>query len=377
MDDRKIVRTGLTKSPMSVGVKAANTGFTRSPATDGREATNTSGMYHMNDRKVGAVLLACLTALVLSAVLALGLGAVKFSPAEVFQGLFDPQNDTVRQILLYVRLPRLLAALSAGAALAVSGVIIQTVLANPLASPGVIGVNAGAGLFATAAMALLPGAFWAVPISAFLGALLTVFVVYGIARKAGASRTTLILSGVAVSSFMIAGINTLSNLYPDILRGLRDFQIGGFAGVSMRQLLPAGVIIVAGILTALIFGGELSVLSLGEGTARSLGLNVSLFRLLFLAAAAALAGAAVSFSGLLGFIGLIVPHMARLILRGSGKRMLIGTSGMMGAAFLTLCDTFARTLFSPGELPVGILTAYLGVPLFMWLLYKDRRRRRD
>ncbi|MDR3092225.1 MAG: iron ABC transporter permease [Clostridiales bacterium] len=331
----------------------------------------------MDNGKNGAVLLACLAALIFSAALALNLGAVRLTPSEVFQGLFGSPNDAARQIMLNVRLPRLLAGAMAGAALAVSGVILQTILSNPLAAPGIIGVNAGAGLFAAAAMALLPGAFWAVPVSAFLGALLTVLLVYGAARAAGASRTTLILSGVAVSSLMTAGINTLLSLYPDILRGLRDFQTGGFAGVSIRQLLPAGVVITIGLLTALFFGGELSVLSLGEDSARALGLNAGLFRFLFLGLAAALAGAAVSFSGLLGFIGLIVPHMAKLLLPNGGKRMFIGTSAIMGAAFLTLCDTAARTLFSPGELPVGVLAAYLGVPLFMWLLYRDRRRRRD
>lgn len=331
-------------------------------------------MEHKRNR---IVLLTCAASLLAAALLTLGLGAVRLSVPEIIGGLSGEKEGVAKQILLYVRLPRLLAAVLAGAGLAVSGVIIQTVLANPLASPGIIGVNAGAGLFAAAAMALLPGFIWLVPVSAFAGALLAVLLVYGIARRAGASRMTLILSGVAISSLMTAGINTLSNLFPDILRSLRDFQTGGFAGVSAKLLFPAGAVILLSLTLTVLFGGELEVLGLGEETARSLGLNVRLYRLLFLTLAAALAGAAVSFAGLLGFVGLIVPHMTRLLLCGAGKRTLILCSALMGAVFLTLCDTAARTLFAPHELPVGILVAYLGSPFFLWLLFKDRRRRHD
>jgi iron complex transport system permease protein len=331
----------------------------------------------MENKRNYIIILICAADLVLASLLALGLGAVPLSFTEIISGLFGENAETAKQILLYVRLPRLFAAIFAGAGLAVSGVIIQTVLANPLASPGIIGVNAGAGLFAAAVMAFLPGLIWLVPASAFAGALLSVFLVYGIARRAGASRMTLILSGVAISSMMTAGINTLSNLFPDILRNLRDFQTGGFAGVSAKLLFPAGAVILFSLTLTVLFGSELEVLGLGEETARSLGLNIRLYRFLFLALAAALAGAAVSFAGLLGFVGLMTPHMARLLLRGSGKRTLILVSALMGAAFLTLCDTAARTLFAPHELPVGILVAYLGVPFFLWLMFKDRRRRHD
>jgi iron complex transport system permease protein len=147
--------------------------------------------------------------------------------------------------------------------------------------------------------------------------------------------------------------------------------------VSAALLLPAGLVIFAMLGLALFFGGELSILELGENMAQGLGLHVRAFRLLFLAIAAALAGAAVSFAGLLGFIGLTVPHITRLLLRDSGKRMSLGVSAMIGATFLLLCDTVARTAFSPHELPVGVLVAYFGVPFFLWLLFKGRRRHHD
>ena len=328
----------------------------------------------MGNKRNKIIVPACVALLLLAALLALGLGAVRISVAEIWRSLLGEGTDPAGQILLYVRLPRLFASMLAGMGLAVSGVLLQSVLANPLAAPGIIGVNAGAGLFTAAAFALLPGMIWLIPVAAFAGALLTMLLVYGIARHAGASRLTLILSGVAVSSLMTAGIHTLANLYPDILRSLKDFQTGGFAGVSARLLLPAGCVILFGLVLAVLFGTELETLSLGEETARSLGLHVKRYRFLFLSLAAAMAGAAVSFAGLLGFVGLIVPHMARLLLRGPGTRTLLLTASLLGASFLLLCDTAARTLFSPHELPAGILLAFLGAPFFLWLLYKDRRR---
>jgi len=318
------------------------------------------------------VITICAISVIIAAMIALGFGAVKLSIPEIMNGLFSGENSSSQRILLYVRLPRLIASIFAGAGLAVSGVIIQTVLSNPLASPGIIGVNAGAGLFAVIAMIFFPGIIWSIPAAAFIGALFSVFLVYGIARKAGASRMTLILSGVAISSLMTAGINTLANFYPDILRNLRDFQTGGFAGVQMNLLFPAGAIIGLSLILTLLFSGELEILGLGEETAQSLGLNVRFYRFIFLTLSAALAGAAVSFAGLLGFIGLMMPHIARLILPGAGKRVLVTLSALMGAAFLTLCDTAARVLFSPHEIPVGIITAFLGAPFFLWLLFRRK-----
>lgn len=329
-----------------------------------------------SNKRSAIAILVCTISLLLAALLALSLGAVRLSLPALFDGLKEADSPAGR-ILLHVRVPRLLAAALAGAGLAVSGVLIQTVLQNPLASPGIIGVNAGAGLSVALCMVLLPGMVLILPFAAFLGALAAVLLVYGVARRAGASRMTLVLSGVALSSLLTAGINTLITLYPDIMTGLRDFQNGGFAGVSAGVLLPAGLVILFGLLASLLFAGELDVLGLGEITASSLGLPVRFYRFLFLALAAALAGAAVSFAGLLGFVGLIVPHMARLILRGGGKLPLLLLSALMGAVFLILCDTAARILFAPFELPVGILIAYLGVPFFLWLLFRERRKRHD
>jgi iron complex transport system permease protein len=319
---------------------------------------------------------ALVAVLLLSLLPALGMGAVRLSPADILRGLSDSRSVSGR-ILLYARLPRILAALSAGAGLSVSGVLIQTVLANPLASPGIIGINAGAGLFTAAAMAFLPGAALILPGAAFLGALCTALSVFGIARCTGASKITLVLSGVAVSGLMTAGISALTVLFPEIMAGMHDFQIGGFTGVSASAILPAVALILAGLAASLLFAGELEILGLGEETALSLGLRVRPYRFLFLSLSAALCGAAVSYGGLIGFVGLIVPHAARMLFPGAGKRALIAASCLMGAAFLLLCDTAACSLFSPFELPVGIPVSFMGAPFFLRLILKERRRRHD
>jgi iron complex transport system permease protein len=332
--------------------------------------------FYTEHRRSVLVVLACALFLAVAALCSLGIGAVPLSARGVWAGLLAGDASTAGRILYHVRLPRLFAAALAGAGLSASGLIIQTVLTNPLAGPGILGVNAGAGFFVVLCAVFMPYTAWTSPFAAFFGALCTVLLVYGIARKAGATRMTLILSGVAVASLMTAGMNAVIKLFPDVLPGVYDFQVGGFAGLSASLLLPAGLCIAAGLLLAFVFGAELDILGLGESTALSLGLNVTAFRFIFLVLAAVLAGAAVSFAGLLGFVGLIIPHVARLLTAG-GSRLLLLVSALFGAGFLIVCDTVARSAFAPFELPVGILISFLGAPFFLWLLLRGRGRRHD
>ena len=316
-------------------------------------------------------LLAALT--VLAALLSLCLGPVSLSLRELLQVLAGSGSETAATILLYVRLPRTLGCLLAGCALAVSGAVIQSVLANPLAAPGTIGVNAGAGFLVAVCCAVAPGAVTAVPLAAFLGAFGSALLVLGIGERTGASRLTLVLAGVAVSQIFSAGIDALLTFFPDALSGYSDFRIGGLTNLTTARLLPAAVVILACLALLLALAGDLDILLLGSDTAQSLGLPVRRFRILFLALAAALAGAAVSFAGLLNFVGLLVPHIMRR-LTGEESRVLLPACALGGAALVTLCDLAARTLFSPYELPVGILLALLGGPFFLWLLLRQRRR---
>lgn len=305
-------------------------------------------------------------------VLSLGLGSVRLGPGEVVRALISgDQTSTAARIVRFVRLPRLCAALLSGAALAVSGMVIQTVLHNPLASPGVIGVNASAGLAVAVICALAPTAQAFSPIAAFLGALAGVGLVAGIAQATGASRMTLVLAGVAVSNILSAGIDAVVTLVPEALTGVTDFRIGGFTGVTMEALGSAAGMILPGIGGVLLLTRQMEILSLGEELAQSLGLRVRLVRFVLLMLAALLAGAAVSFAGLMGFVGLIVPHAMRRI-AGEESLPLAAASALGGAFFVTVCDLLARVLFAPYELPVGIVLSFAGGPFFLWLLLRQR-----
>ena len=315
-----------------------------------------------------ALMLLTLTACVLS----LGLGSVTLGPGEVVQALLSGDTgSTAGRIVHFVRLPRLCAALLCGSALAVSGMVIQTVLHNPLASPGVIGVNSSAGLAVALICAVAPSAQALSPLAAFLGALAGVGLVVGIAQSTGASRMTLVLAGVAVSNLLGASIDAVVTLVPEALTGITDFRIGGFSGVTMEALAPAAGMILPGIIAVLLLSREMDVLSLGEELAQSLGLRVGPVRFVLLMLAALLAGAAVSFAGLVGFVGLIVPHAMRRLV-GEESLPLAAGSALGGACFVTVCDLLARTLFAPYELPVGIVLSFAGGPFFLWLLLRRR-----
>jgi len=306
------------------------------------------------------------------ALLSLCLGAVQVGPGEVLRALLMHDSSTpAGQIVLFSRLPRTCGCLLAGSALAVSGAVIQGVLSNPLAAPNIIGVNSGAGLAVALCCAAAPTAMAAVPLAAFLGALLGVLLVLTIAEHTGAARITLVLAGVAVSSMFSAGIDAVVTFVPDALNGYSDFRIGGVANLSFARILPAFWIVVAAMALLFLLSGELDILLLGPDTAQSLGLRARPLRLVLLALAAALAGAAVSFAGLLGFVGLIVPHIMRRLVGEESLSLLI-SSALGGAALLTLCDLLARTLFAPYELPVGIVLALAGGPFFIYLLLRQR-----
>ena len=319
-------------------------------------------------------LLLLLLVLLLSLLLGLCFGAASLSPAQLVACLMGKGSGAAGRIFLHVRLPRVLGAVLAGAALAVSGAILQAVLNNPMAAPNIIGVNSGAGFIVLLCAAFLPVSTQMMPVAAFLGALLSAGMVFLLSAAGGGSRTTLILVGVAMTSIMTAGMNCIMLLYPDAYIGASVFLVGGLSGVTLKGLALPSVMILAGLLGAMLLRREMNLLVLGDLSARSLGLNASAVRFLLVMLAALLAGAAVSFGGLIGFVGLIVPHALRLLL-GNDNRWLIPGSALGGAALVVLCDLLARILFAPYELPVGILLSFLGGPFFIVLILRERRRR--
>jgi iron complex transport system permease protein len=338
----------------------------------------TRSFLRHKSRMRAASLLAALSALAaVLFILALYLGSTAVSLGDMLRALAaGDRSAAAYRILVYVRLPRALGALLSGAALAVAGVLIQAVLHNPMAAPHLVGVNAGAGLFAVLAMVLFPTAVALIPVSAFLGALLACLLIWLIASRVGAGRVTVTLVGVAVSSILTAGINTVKALFPDSIYDAHSFLLGGLARVRYAALLPAAVVIVLGLAAALLLALRADLLSLGGDAAASLGVRVVRTRFWMLSLAALLAGAAVSFAGLLGFVGLLVPHILRRF-TGNRHRVLIPAAALGGGCLVLLSDTAARVAFAPYELPVGILLSLLGGPFFIFLVLTERRRTDD
>lgn len=308
----------------------------------------------------------------ISALLGIALGSTPLSFSEIVDAFSEGFNSSAgSRIFAYSRLPRTLASIICGAALAVSGAVIQGVLANRLASPSIIGVNAGAGLAVTLCTALGIYGGWRLSLFSFLGAFAAVMLVSFGSRHWGASRGTVILIGVAMNSLLGAISDTITTLIPEVGVMSNDFKIGEFTAITYPKLIPAMVIVLFVIIVLRTLHNELDVLTLGEEHAQGLGLNISAMRTLFLLFAALLSGCAVSLAGLLSFVGLLVPHAIRRF-AGSKSSNLIGLCAIYGGAFVCLCDTLARTLFAPYEIPVGIIMAYLGAPFFVFILVKGK-----
>ncbi len=324
-----------------------------------------------SNRKIRFRLLMFFFAMLGMAVLGVLFGAVKIGPGEILALFSGKEPGAQGRILLYVRLPRVAGAFVAGAGLALSGAVIQMILDNPLAGPNIIGVNAGAGFAVVLASALFPRAYAWYPFAAFAGAFLTVLFVYFFGKKTGASRITLVLSGVAVNSILNGASDAVFTISEESLVASNAFKIGGLGGISIPVLKAAAVAVFAAAVLTVLFCNELEVFAQGEETAKSLGLSVPFYRFLFLALAAVLAGASVSFAGLIGFVGLIIPHIARLLVGGE-CRYFLPASAMLGAFFLMFCDFVGRTFFAPYEIPVGIILSFVGAPFFFWLLIRRK-----
>ena len=288
----------------------------------------------------------------------------------VFYGLRGTA-ESVSRILWFVRVPRTAAALLCGAALSTAGYLMQEALPNALASPSIMGVNAGAGLFALLAALLFPFAICARFVLAFLGALLSIALVLLIAKRAGYSRTVIVLSGVAVSALMGAAVNGIVSFFPNAVADKQAFTLGGFVGVSYAGLAFAAVFILPALLFGTFLAGGIDLFALGDEIAEGLGLSVTRHRLLTLLTATVLAAAAVSIGGL---IGLIVPNVMRRVFPGQlpARKMLL-LSALYGSVLLTAADFLARRLFYPYELPVGLLLSLLGAPFFIWMLMHRAR----
>ena len=303
--------------------------------------------------------------------LSLRLGALKLSFAQIFDLLLNRPEGIRYQIVCNIRLPRIIAGALVGAGLAVSGTVLQGVMRNPLAAPGIIGVSSGGGLAGILVMLAFPQYGILLVPAAFLGALLTALMVYLLAWKQGVSPVRLILAGIAVAAMLGAVSSAVLLFNAEKAGGVLDFSIGSLTARSWKHLRFSGIYLLAGIAGSFVYSGKLNILALGDEVARGLGLRVERCRFIFIALAALTAASAVSIAGLLGFVGLIAPHIVRMVI-GSDNRFLLPGSALFGAALVTACDTVGRIVIEPSELPAGIIMALLGPPFFLWLLRRQR-----
>lgn len=330
---------------------------------------------------LGVVLLLCL-------LIAVSLGAVPISPLDIIKmmlnktGLFhftatwQPSDET---ILFLIRLPRVIAGALVGAALASAGVLFQGMLRNPMADPYIIGTSAGAAFGATIAM-MLPISvaflsFGLVSIAAFFGALGAVLLVYNLAKVGGKTPiVSMLLAGFAVSAMLAAIVFLMVTLSgrTGLLQNVYSFLMGSISVSGWNQIIIVAPLIIAAIVAARFLAFRLNALSLGEEGAAYLGIDVERDKIIVLALGSLLTAAAVSISGLIGFVGLVVPHAVRLVL-GPDHRLLLPAAALSGGAFIVLADLFARTVLAPSEIPIGIITAIIGAPFFIYLLRHTRR----
>ena len=327
--------------------------------------------------------------LVIASLLASAFGAVNIPLPDVLKmalnkvAVFDfsPTWRAVDETIIFqIRLPRVIGGALVGAALATAGVLFQGLLRNPMADPYIIGTSAGAALGATIAMTLPINlaflGFGLVPVAAFIGALATVILVYNLARVGGKTPIiSMLLAGFVVSALLaavMAFMMSMSDRFGLNLHSVYSFLMGHISVTSWGQIAIIAPLVIGGIIGARFFAFHLNAFSLGEEGAAYLGIDIERDKILILALGSLLTAAAVSISGLVGFVGLVVPHAVRLSL-GPDHRFLLPASALVGAAFLVIADLLARILLAPVEIPVGVITAIIGAPIFIYLLRHARK----
>ncbi|THV26558.1 FecCD family ABC transporter permease [Glycomyces paridis] len=311
-------------------------------------------------------------------------GAFAIAPGEILSSIGhrlwlggEPVAGTGESVLWNIRFPRIVLGVLVGACLACAGALMQGMFGNPLAEPGVIGVSSGAAVGAVCAIAfgLTFAGNWTIPVCAFLAGLATVAIVYLLSRSGGRTEVvTLVLTGVAVNGLAGALIGVfIFYADNDEITAITFWQMGSLSQATWPKILAVAPLAALGLAAAPFFARRLDLLALGERPARHLGVDVERMRLQLIVIVALLTGAAVAVSGVIGFIGLVVPHLVRMV-AGPGHRTLLPLSAAGGAAVIVWADLAARTVAAPAEVPLGILTALVGSPFFFWLLRRTRRR---
>lgn len=316
----------------------------------------------------GITVIVVLFALSIAAiVVCVGIGTIEFTPREVIRAIFTDDGSPSRLIVWNLRLPRILTGGLVGICLALSGCVLQGVMRNNLASPSTIGVTGGASFVGYLTLVAFPAYSYLLPVGSIAGAFVTTMLIYAIAYQKGVSPVRMILSGMAVSALFGAFNDIIKTLFAESLGNASGFLVGGLNGCgwgSFRMILPYAL---AGMVVCLFLPSKMNILMLGDETANSLGLRTELFRFILIAVSSLLSGAAIAVVGMLSFVGLIVPHIARILV-GSDYRYLFPASTLLGFSLIVICDTIGRVIMPPGEVPVSIIISFIGAPFFLFLL---------
>lgn len=330
---------------------------------------NKKGLALLKTSSIAILLIVILIALSL---FAFGIGSAGYSIKEIVTALLDDSDNTIKTVVINLRMPRVFMAILIGSALATAGALMQAVMRNPLADPGMIGVSTGAATAATTVILLYPNITSAVPVFAFGGALLSFALIYLLAWHDGVDPVRLILSGVAINSVLGAYTAMLQLLNSDSLAGVLAFLNGSLSGRSWSKVSHLSIYVGVGLILAFLCIKSANIMQLGDEMAKSLGFNVGLNRLFLSMVSAFLAAATVSFVGLIGFVGLVVPHMSRMLV-GSDYKHLLPISAILGSVVLLLADTLGRNMVYGMEIPVGIVMAVTGGPFFLYMLRKRKK----
>lgn len=316
--------------------------------------------------------------LLISFLISLSAGSVNVSFSELLN-IFSNENETKRKILTDIRLPRILNAMLVGASLSCSGIILQSMLRNNLAEPGLLGISAGAGLGAILIF-ILPVSvplMFITPVS-FLFAVTTTIVIFYFAKGSRnnsynfISTNKIILTGIAISALISSVNGFLLLISGSSVNQILYWLNGGFSGRGWNEFSVGISFVITGIIGSVLISKDLNVMNLGEELSISLGLNLKKFQKVSIILSSLLAASAVSIAGIISFVGLIVPNLSRLLI-GEDHRFSIPCSVILGALFLLISDTIARTVISPAEIPVGIITSFIGAPVFIWLILRKRK----
>lgn len=328
-------------------------------------------MKKLSDKIKVLIILISLILLGFLIVFTIGVGSVNISINEIIQTFLGNGNEINQSIIMDMRLPRIIIAVFVGASLSISGALLQSVMKNPLADPGITGVSSGASLAAIVVMLYLPHLHGSLPFIAFLGAIVSCVMVFILSWDNGLNSMRIILAGVAVNAIFVGATSLLSILNSDKIQGILLWINGSIAYKGWREvkyLVPYSIV---GIILSLFCTKSANLLALGDDVATNLGVNVNKTRVCISLVAVFLAGISTSVVGIIGFIGLIVPHICRLIL-GYDYKYLIPMSAVLGAILLLIADTMARFVARPVELPVGVIMSMIGGPFFLFLLRRKK-----